>query len=574
MTKVRCTELEFSRKWQEPNSTGLIVPDNIKFHVTYDHDDREDELITYSEILDHVERTIEKDLDPDKVVWKFNEILAHEGPLRPTDPSYRGSMYNVQIAWEDGSITFEPLHTIGDDDPATCAVYAEKNGLLDKPGWKRFRRIAKNQKKLKRFLNQAKLASKRMAKRYQFGYEVPKSPEHALQIDKANGNTKWEDSMALEMTQLKDYDTFRDRGYGDKRPPGYKRIKAHWVFAIKHDGRHKSRLVAGGHLTDTPVENVYSGVVSLCNLWIMLFVAELNKLEVWGADIGNAYLEAETKEKLYIIGDKGFGELCGHTLIIHKALYGLKSSGKRWHELFADVMRDMGFFISKADNDIWMRDMGDHYEYVAVYVDDLAIASQNPKDIILKLVEVYKFKIKGDGAITFHLGCDFDRDKDGTLFAHPKRYQEKMQHSYEIMFGELPRCTYTSPLEPNDHPEMDESDPCNEDDRAKYLSMIGQLHWLITLGRFDVMSATVTMARFRAEPRQGHLSCVKRIYGYLCNKKFCDGGIRYRTGHIKHEIQDETTYDWMRTVYGNVTELLPHDMIAAKGPEGYYHHLL
>ena len=51
-----------------------------------------------------------------------------------------------------------------------------------------------------------------------------------------------------------------------------------------------------------------------------------------GADIGIAYLEAKTREKVYIIGGTGFGKLEGHTLIIYKALYGLKSSGARWHE--------------------------------------------------------------------------------------------------------------------------------------------------------------------------------------------------------------------------------------------------
>ena len=87
--------------------------------------------------------------------------------------------------------------------------------------------------------------------------------------------------------------------------------------------------MAGGHLTDVPVDSVYSGVVSIRNLRICVFLAELNNLRVHAANIGNAYLEAETKEKVYIIGGPGFGELEGHTLIIHKALYGLRSSGFR-----------------------------------------------------------------------------------------------------------------------------------------------------------------------------------------------------------------------------------------------------
>jgi hypothetical protein len=51
----------------------------------------------------------------------------------------------------------------------------------------------------------------------------------------------------------------------------------------------------------------------------------------------------------------------------------------------------MGFFLSKLD--IWMRDKGDHYEYVAVYVDDLL--SREPQSIITALETTHKFKLKG-----------------------------------------------------------------------------------------------------------------------------------------------------------------------------------
>jgi hypothetical protein len=99
------------------------------------------------------------------------------------------------------------------------------------------------------------------------------------------------------------------------------------IYIIKHDGRHKSRLVAGGHLTPEPDESIYSGVVSLRALRIIIFIAALNKLELWGADVSSSYLEAKTKEKVYIIAGGEFGRLEGHTLVIDKALYGVRSSG-------------------------------------------------------------------------------------------------------------------------------------------------------------------------------------------------------------------------------------------------------
>ena len=100
---------------------------------------------------------------------------------------------------------------------------------------------------------------------------------------------------------------------------------------MKHCGKFKARLVADGHLTKEPNETVYSGVVSLRNLRLAMFLAELNNLQLWGADVGNSYLQALTKEKLYIVGGPEFEELQGHNLVMHKALYCTRSGRACWH---------------------------------------------------------------------------------------------------------------------------------------------------------------------------------------------------------------------------------------------------
>ena len=81
----------------------------------------------------------------------------------------------------------------------------------------------------------------------------------------------------------------------------------------------------------------------------------------------------------------------------------------------------MGWKPSKAEEDIWMKDCGDYYEYLAVYVDDIMIASKDPQAIIDQLEGApNNFKLKGTGPITYHLGCDFYRDGEGTLCMAPK----------------------------------------------------------------------------------------------------------------------------------------------------------
>jgi Reverse transcriptase (RNA-dependent DNA polymerase) len=92
---------------------------------------------------------------------------------------------------------------------------------------------------------------------------------------------------------------------------------------------------------------------------------------------------------VYIIAGPEFGDLEGHTLLIFKALYGLRSSGLCWHRHFVDVLRVMGFHQSKVESNIWMRENNGLYEYIAVYVNDLLIAARDPGEITRTLEKAH-----------------------------------------------------------------------------------------------------------------------------------------------------------------------------------------
>jgi hypothetical protein len=168
---------------------------------------------------------------------------------------------------------------------------------------------------------------------------------------------------------------------------------------------------------------------------LIVFLAELNKLQLWGADVDNAYLEAATKEKVYIDGGPEFGSLEGHSLVIDRALYGLESSGLCLHQRFYNVLRSMGFTPSKAEADIWMQENNGLYEYNAVYVDDLLITARDPNLIIKTLQKKHKINLIGVGSITYHLGCNYFHDMDRTLCFGPRKYIDKIMELYENMFG-------------------------------------------------------------------------------------------------------------------------------------------
>jgi hypothetical protein len=151
-----------------------------------------------------------------------------------------------------------------------------------------------------------------------------------------------------------------------------------------------------------------------------------------------------------------------------------------------------------------MRKKNNQYEYIAFYVDDLAITMKNPKEFTDVLENKHKFKLKCTGPIAFHLSMDFTRDNDGTLCISPAKYIEKLTKNYEKSFSIKPK-EFASPLEKGDQPELDTSELCTTEQVAHYQSMIGSLQWIVTIGRFDIHTAVMTMSGFCVAPRIGHL---------------------------------------------------------------------
>jgi len=95
------------------------------------------------------------------------------------------------------------------------------------------------------------------------------------------------------------------------------------------------------------------------------------------------------------------------------------------------------------------------------------------------------------------------------------------------------------------------------------MSLIGCMQWAVSLCRYDIGCAIMTMGRFRNAPREGHLERIKHMCGYL--KKYKTGGIRFRTDMPEYGHLEEPTVDWANSVYGDVKEDIPDDMPEPKG---------
>ena len=521
--------------------------EDIKFKLKINKDQAE-EIMSYNQLMDYIQKGTDGEEDPDSL-FKLRDIVAHQGPLESIDPDQKGSKYNVMVEWESGEVTYEPLTLISKEDPINCAVYAKKHDLLDTTGWNHPKRHAKISKRLIRAVKQSWIRQVRESARYQHGFQVPKDYNDAIRLDKENSNIHWQDAMNLELTGKAQFHNGKA-----VTPDGFQKIRVHFVYAVKHDGRFKASIVADGHLTKEPVESIYSGVVSLRSLRMVVFLSQLNDLKIWGADVGIAYLEVYTDETLCTIAGPEFKELQSHPLIMIKALHGTHSGGARWHDRLFDILQELKFKPSKADPDVWMRPEpgGTYYEYIAVCVDDLAIAAKDPQAFCNELKKKYNLKLKGVGPLEYHLGCTYKKDPDGTPAADPRRYVNKILESYERMFKEKPRKS-RPPIEGGDHPEL-----CDEHQTNQFQTLVGQLQWLISPGHFDIAVHVMSLSRFRAQPRKGHLDRAKRIVGYPLFLP--DGAIRFRTGEPDFSSLKDQEYDWTRSVYSGACEQIPHDI--------------
>ena len=172
---------------------------------------------------------------------------------------------------------------------------------------------------------------------------------------------------------------------------------------------------------------------------------------------------------------------------MRKALYGLKASGAMWHRKLADSCT--------ADHDSWIKYAKDHYEYIAVIVDDLLIFSKDGMKIIDQMKEKYGYQFKGVGKPEYYKGADFLFTREGFPVMHCKTYVTNVCDRIEKVLG-IKLKYYGSPMEVGD----DETDFLASGDITIYQMLIGCAQWAITLGRFDIQCATNSIARFAALP--------------------------------------------------------------------------
>ena len=199
--------------------------------------------------------------------------------------------------------------------------------------------------------------------------------QHVRKINELNSDTFWKDAIVLEMKNLAC--AFKILENGDIMPVRYEQSSGHFVFDVKMDLTCKARWVKDGHKHADPIASTYAGVVSCESVRIALTYAALNEIDVTCADVMNAFLQAPSSEKHYVICGPEFGiEHVGKRALIVRALYGGKTSGSDFWKHLRTCMDHLGFKSCPADPDVWMHEAQKdedgtlYWEYILLYCDD------------------------------------------------------------------------------------------------------------------------------------------------------------------------------------------------------------
>lgn len=351
-----------------------------------------------------------------------------------------------QVLWRDGSTSWEPLKNLRVLHPIEIAEYVIAKKLAEEPAFAWW--VPHTLKKRDRIISQVRRATAK--KDNKFGLEVPRSVKQALEIDRETGTDHWIKAIEKETKHV--MCAFNILEEGAPEPKMSKRIPCHLIFDIKMYFTQKARFVAGGHVTDPPASITFASIASHDSVRLAFLRAALNDLEILGADIGNAYLNASTSEKVHTICVLEFGQAyLGCYAIITRALYGLKSSSAAWRNTLAGTLGNLGFKPTLADPDVWIRPAsklnGEHYyEYLFVYVDDILVLSEKPEIVMQGISKAYCLKEGSVGRPTAYLGAQI---KEHRLPDNPtkvlwsmsaEKYLKEAIRVVEMDLSKLDRC--------------------------------------------------------------------------------------------------------------------------------------
>ena len=332
-------------------------------------------------------------------------------------------------------------------------------------------------------------------------------------------------------------------------------------------------------MTEAPAVMTYASVVSRDTVRIALTIAALNDLQVKGSDVQNAYLTAPCEEKIWTTLGPEFGPEQGKKALITRALYGLKSAGASFGRHISDCMRHLGYVPCKADPDLYYKPMVrpddgfKYYAYMLAYVDDLLSIHHDAMGALQELDKYFVMKKGSIGDPDIYLGAKL---RQVTLpngvhawGASPSKYvQDAVKNVGEYLAKNFDGRKFQKRVSgpwPTDYAsELDETPELSPAMANYYQSEVGVLHWIVELGRVDIITEVSILASHMAMPREGHLEALFHVFGYLQKKH--NSRLVFDPTYPEIDMSVFIQSDW-KHFYGEVEEPKPPDAPEPRGKE-------
>ena len=116
------------------------------------------------------------------------------------------------------------------------------------------------------------------------------------------------------------------------------------------------------------------------------------------------------KEEIYMRQPTGFDDGTGRVCRLLRTLYGLKQSGREWNNRLNDyLVHKLGYTrFDNIDHCIYLRQRGDTFDFIAVWVDDLLFVCSSSNSLHIAKTEIsseFEATDQGDPRLTGQLKC-------------------------------------------------------------------------------------------------------------------------------------------------------------------------
>lgn len=322
----------------------------------------------------------------------------------------------------------------------------------------------------------------------------------------------WLEAMKIEMDSLWTMGTFKVVDL----PKGANLVGCKWVLVLKRDKegnpiKWKARLVAQGFTQEYSVdyEETFSPVVRLDALRAILSFAVDQGHCIKLMDVASAYLNGKNQYPIYMKQPSGFHVGEKHqVLLLLRALYGLKASGREWYLNLKQTLCEAQFEQADADPCVFTHQRG---VTLVIYVDDLFVVSYDmpTQEWAINLL-MSKYSMTVSTTNSAFIGVAMDPHMDGGFRLHQEFYIASVLGK----FGCLGSQMSTSPMATG--VTLTKWDGVATDGaKHSFLVMIGSFLWIAMVTRPDIAFVVCTLARFSSNPSPDHFKAAYHLGRYL-----------------------------------------------------------